>query len=571
MQKWSGILLVVLFQFYAGPLRAQVVISEVMFNPEGSEHTDEFVEIVNLDSLRTVDLNGWGIGDNEDRDLIADAGYGLRLGPLQTGLVMDPDYSETAGTYEPIPDRALRLTISGSTFGSGGLSNSREETVRLIEPLGAIVDSIRYCIDIPAGHSWERIDLYGGSEQENWAQSRDARGTPGYSNSVSEDGNGCLQLNLQAAWSINEGERIDVRFELKTVNTGRHAMAEFPILFYDDSNRDSLTADDEMIGRLDIHELGPGDSLTVVLSWSTWEYGNHRFGLLPVITGDNQENSRVWWEEIVLPYPERALVINEIMADPMNGCPEWVELFNPNGFTVDLTGWTVSDSDTLKRVIVAQEPFPVFTDHYIVLCDADDAASVYAEGQVQVLGVAGFPGLNNSADGVCIADAAAHTVDRVDYHASWGGGNGVSLERIRWQNASQDSSNWHACTDLRGMTPGAINSISVMPASQSCLSVHPVPFSPDGDGREDVCLITVHLPVPCATITLSVFDVHGRLIRDLRNGVPSGNETVVIWDGLDCHGCLSRTGLYILYMEALVPEKNRVFHDKTVVVLARSR
>ena len=36
------------------------------------------------------------------------------------------------------------------------------------------------------------------------------------------------------------------------------------------------------------------------------------------------------------------LRITEFMADPLNGPPEWVELENPDGFAMNLSGWSLS-------------------------------------------------------------------------------------------------------------------------------------------------------------------------------------------------------------------------------------
>ncbi|MCK4821781.1 lamin tail domain-containing protein, partial [bacterium] len=41
------------------PIFSQVIFNEVMFDPLGSEYSDEFVEIVNLSPADSVDLTGW--------------------------------------------------------------------------------------------------------------------------------------------------------------------------------------------------------------------------------------------------------------------------------------------------------------------------------------------------------------------------------------------------------------------------------------------------------------------------------------------------------------------------------
>ena len=43
-------------------------------------------------------------------------------------------------------------------------------------------------------------------------------------------------------------------------------------------------------------------------------------------------------------YAPMDLVINEIMSDPNTGGAEYVEIYNPRSFTVDLKGWRLNES-----------------------------------------------------------------------------------------------------------------------------------------------------------------------------------------------------------------------------------
>ena len=48
---------------------AQMVISEVMFDPEGSEFYDEFIELQNIGDI-AVDLDGGRVGDVKEVDAL---------------------------------------------------------------------------------------------------------------------------------------------------------------------------------------------------------------------------------------------------------------------------------------------------------------------------------------------------------------------------------------------------------------------------------------------------------------------------------------------------------------------
>jgi hypothetical protein len=169
-----------------GHSAGQIILSEIMFNPCGSEHHNEFVEIVNT-GADTVRLHGWRIGDGSDSDHIIDAGSGLNLGPGQYGLILDPDYTSDPGPYAGlIPPACLVVTINGTTFGHSGFSNSLPETVSLTDTSGLVRAAYTYEPDNESGYSDEKIVLNNDDSVLNWKNSLRYGGTPGFENSVSK-------------------------------------------------------------------------------------------------------------------------------------------------------------------------------------------------------------------------------------------------------------------------------------------------------------------------------------------------------------------------------------------------
>lgn len=177
----------VFFWIFLSPvfLHAQIVITEVMFDPIEAESIDEFIEIYNLSDNQAIDLSGWRLGDTTGEDIIINAGKGLLLLPNQYAVILDPDYFSHSTSYDSlIPDEALVLTVNGMTFGSGGLSNGKSETVQLIDPLGRVVCEYTYSIGNLPGYSDEKIDLSGPDSEHNWQDANVFLGTPGRKNSV---------------------------------------------------------------------------------------------------------------------------------------------------------------------------------------------------------------------------------------------------------------------------------------------------------------------------------------------------------------------------------------------------
>ncbi len=177
-----GIAVWVLVLGFAWPARAQVVLTEVMFDPAGGDATDEFVEIVNL-SPRSVDLKGWRLADCAEADFLVGLD-GLRLGPGQYGLILDPDYFEGARPYDPFPVGALLLTVDDKALGRGGLGNGAPERVALLDAVGDTVAAYTTSPGNPPGHSDEKVALDGGNGPSNWTDALVIGGTPGGPNSI---------------------------------------------------------------------------------------------------------------------------------------------------------------------------------------------------------------------------------------------------------------------------------------------------------------------------------------------------------------------------------------------------
>ena len=164
--------------------QAEVVLSEVMWNPAGSEHHDEYVELANLSDTAWADLTGWRLGDGDELDELVDAGDGLSLPPGARALVLDGSYAEGSTTYDSLRGRAFMLSIEDRAFGRAGWSNSSREAVILCDAAGDTVDVFQYEPVDASGRPWERIDLHAPGGSANWALSTSMGGTPGRPNSV---------------------------------------------------------------------------------------------------------------------------------------------------------------------------------------------------------------------------------------------------------------------------------------------------------------------------------------------------------------------------------------------------
>ena len=209
---------------------AQVVLTEVMFDPLESDSHYEFVEVVNLSPVDTVDLAGWQISDGTDSDFIVSHGSGTALPPGRTCLILDPSYYDNPAIYaEIIPPTCLVTVIDNSTFGSRGWSNSSAETVTLSDDSGRVIAAYTYTLDNDPGYSDEKVDLSGGDEPGNWLNSLVLSGTPGDKNSVAPRESDLALVDLRV---ITAAGANPLRLIARIFNAGRRQEHAFMVHFY---------------------------------------------------------------------------------------------------------------------------------------------------------------------------------------------------------------------------------------------------------------------------------------------------------------------------------------------------
>jgi len=174
------------FLFWSGPVQGQVVLSEVMYDPAGSEPHDEYVELFNTSQTEAVDLSGWHLGDEKELDRLVGTGAGMVIEPGQFALVLDGSYWGNSQTYAGVQNGAVLLTIEDKAFGHAGWSNSAREAVVLRHAAGDTVEVFYYHPVQQPGRSWEKVDLRAISISGNWELALVEGGTPGDLNSVGE-------------------------------------------------------------------------------------------------------------------------------------------------------------------------------------------------------------------------------------------------------------------------------------------------------------------------------------------------------------------------------------------------
>ena len=194
------------------------------------------------------------------------------------------------------------------------------------------------------------------------------------------------------------------------------------------------------------------------------------------------------------------LVVNEVLYDePSADNPgEFVELFNRSDQTFDLRSFTLNDNTGPDEPITTAPVFVGPGEYAVIVEDAALFAAVFPG--VPFVEQPAWSALNNSGDAVVLTYEDT-VVDSLFYTPDWGGED-ASLER-KDPEAPSVASNFATTADLRGGTPGALNSRFEPDVAGPTL----VAALASADGRR--ILVTLDEPAQPASVIPSAFSVGG--------------------------------------------------------------
>lgn len=456
-----------------------IVLTEIMYDPIGSEYYDEFVEIFNLSATDSIDLSGWQIGDGEGFDSITDTGSGTKIAPGQFGLILDSGYFTHSTLYDSlIPDNALVLTIDGASFGKKGWPNTVATNVILLDASGREADRYTYSPGNTPGHSDEKIDLSGDNSAVNWGESLQLNGSPGFRNSISpREKDIGLALSLVPADLPKGNESWFIT--LKIVNKGIDPAVNFRLNGY---AVPGVPAPDSLLffSRVFTGTLQKKSAIDVEIPLLTNILGERRFSFLLDWQDDqNRHDNYLLFPLIVFSAPGD-IVINEIMYYTQYNQAEWLEIYNASSFAINLSDWRLGTEFSFDDAVdLPKKDFVLSPDSFLVLSSdslfytAVDDKSYYFPA---------LPKLRDSGLDLQLFDPAGTLVDSVSYEPGWGKKRGYSLERIWYEKSGIDSLNWCLSNSVGG-TPAKINSNSPLNLDLAVAGVeivpNPVPYNTD--------------------------------------------------------------------------------------------
>ena len=426
-----------------------LLINEIMYTPE---EQPEWIEIYNAGS-NPVNLFGWQIKDATATPAVFQAPD--RVVQPSDFILVAADEMVTS-FYNHLIAHNVAVPANFPTL------NNSADSLLIISPAGRVHDSLEYRSSWGGntGESLERRNLLlSAVSPENWGTSQSPEGaTPVQVNSIAVPNH-----DLAIADFTADGDGIDQEFRLTVTvtNAGKYEISDYELLFYHDTNEDSMTQSTEFMTR-EGGEIGltSGDSAEFEVDISGIGGGYHQMLVTASTPDDDDSSNNSGFLPAYLGYPSESVQINEIMYQPETGEPEWVELV-VTADSVDFRGFHLRDQGH-NSTIRWQKNNLFAAGDYVVLAGDSTVLQSYPADSIKLILSSGFPTLNNGADSVRIYDGAGRLMEGMEYSSDWGGEAGVSLERRNLNAPVTQSNNWSSSRAPEGATPGAVNSTAIL-------------------------------------------------------------------------------------------------------------
>jgi hypothetical protein len=458
-----------------------IVVNEIMYTPAGGE--PEWIELFN-NTNKTIILNGWSISDIFSTPVQVFIDVDLFILP-SSYLVLTKDLSvSNFHRFIPSPIHEINLPVL----------NNDVDGIILHDNRGAIIDSVKYNSNWGGtnGYSLERKNVDINSNQPlNWDSSNDIeQSTPGRINSITPK-----QFDLSvAALSFNPRFPVpgdDVFVSAVIRNNGSSDANNFNVEFFIDTDSNNVV--DHLLSIETGLGLTSGDSANITSTFAIENLTSKVLTAVNILYQEDEDTLNNYFEKSVQPgFPEKVIVINEVMYSPSDNEPEWVELINISGETLNLKNWAISDilSSPTINLITSVDLF-LQPDELIIIAKDTSFNSHHPEVTSEIR-IVNFGSLGNTEDGIIIYDFREGIIDSLLYNSSWGGKNGYSLERISVDEETNDETNWTSSLSINRSTPGAPNSIVNTPSyERNTLVINEIMFEPGEDNSEFVEFINL--------------------------------------------------------------------------------
>lgn len=541
--------------------RADVIITEIMADPTPavSLPEKEYFEIRNRTSI-PISMSGWSLLAGDQKISFPD----VTIMPQEYRIITPAKDTASFSKYGKVDGmRSFPPLTDGGTM------------LALISNTGELVHGVEYSrgwygSGLKAGGGWslEMIDIdYPFHYRENWkASTSRSGGTPGACNSVSKlnrDTYFCGIVNVfpddSQAVTISFSEPV---FDVTGENNGI------------------------MINGGPVADIKPADPLMraySIIPGNILEQGKIYTLTVPEDLSDVSGN-KAEVTSFSFGIPEQAItgdvIFNELLFNPLPGDPDYIELFNNSGKTVDASRLLLvsvnSSGDTSSVYQLSGEHRCILPgSYYVITTDREKIVATYSHSDPSVIFETGsLPSMPDDKGHLLLLNRELDLIDEVYYsddmhYSLLADTEGVALERYTPGSVSGERSGWHSAAETTGWgTPGRPNSIVTeehVDRDNAVLSSTKI--SPDNDGFEDILVINLTLTGNENVVSVRIYDETGSLVNRLADNLMSGPHVSIIWNGTLMDGTIAGTGIYIILITVFDDTGKTIRFKKACTVL----
>ncbi len=315
-----------------------MVISEIYYDPEGSDATHEWIEVHN-DGSESVDLAGWRLFENSVNHTLSAVVGGSVIAPGQYAVIAD----NASVVTSDFPDIGI---VFDSAFS---LNNTTGETIALKDASLAVVDSASYTSALGAAGDGASLNFVASS----WVARMPSPGFPPntssvqidddpdeYSEAEEEDNNTTDESSVSAVQEDNNNKKKDPVYTL-SLKTPEVVTAHSPAIFEGVLKRDK---EELMSGRF-ILNMGDGKVFNIE-KLKRFEYTYQHAGNYPIVF---EYYKNYFDEEPFLRVTKKLSVLAGNIAIETISSDGLITVFNNDTKDIDISGWQLMTKDSNFR------------------------------------------------------------------------------------------------------------------------------------------------------------------------------------------------------------------------------
>jgi hypothetical protein len=261
--------------------------------------------------------------------------------------------------------------------------------------------------------------------------------------------------------------------------------------------------------------------------------------------------------------PESAIlgdiILNEVLFNPPVGGVDFVEIYNKSDKFIDLKGWGLSrivNGQLENPRMVSTETLIIPPKSYLVFTpNLTQLKNQYPQGVDSVWVQTAIPTYSDESGSVILLLPNNTIADQFDYDEKFhfkllDNKEGVSLERLDFDVATNDRNNWFSAAAPQFGTPGYRNSQTKnnFTRQAKCWWVENEVITPDGDSFQDFAFIYYGCNQTSFLANAEVYDSEGRKIKTLFQSQLLAAEGFFRWEGDMDNGQKARMGYYIIHI-----------------------